>query len=158
MAAGMHDPQSTLDMGDGSNPTAQARLVVIRGPDVGQVLELKGEAARIGRLQDNDMVLRSDTVSRHHAVFRRGPGGWSIEDLRSHNGVLHNSYRIPAERPVPLNHKDTVQLSDVLLLYLAGAMDTNQRKNLATIQMDMGQAEQEGEQAVEDFLRSLRKK
>ncbi len=42
----------------------------------------------VGRSRDCDVVLDDSGVSRRHAQIRPGPGGWTIEDLGSTNGVL----------------------------------------------------------------------
>ncbi len=55
---------------------------------------LVGETVRIGRGPDNDIRLADPSVSRHHAVVERGPRGWSIRDLDSTNGTLHNGSRV----------------------------------------------------------------
>jgi hypothetical protein len=44
----------------------------------------------VGRSRDCDVVLGDAGISRHHAQIRPGPGGWTIEDLGSTNGVLVN--------------------------------------------------------------------
>jgi hypothetical protein len=48
----------------------------------------------IGRSRDCDVVLGDAGISRHHAQIRPGPGGWTIEDLGSTNGVLVNGRRV----------------------------------------------------------------
>jgi hypothetical protein len=44
----------------------------------------------VGRSRDCDIVLTDAGISRHHAQIRPGPGGWTVEDLGSTNGVLVN--------------------------------------------------------------------
>ena len=145
-----------MDYGPGDRRGGgDARLVIIRGAGEGQIHELHGERVRVGRMLDNDVVLQSDTVSRHHAELTPGDQGWAVQDTDSHNGVLHNGYRIPKGQPVTLRNRDTVQLSDVVLLYLAGAMDPTQRQSISTIVIDMKKAESEGEAAIADFLKDL---
>jgi SARP family transcriptional regulator, regulator of embCAB operon len=53
----------------------------------GLVYPLLAAATRIGRLSDNDIVLDSPNVSRHHAVIIDTGTSFVITDLRSANGV-----------------------------------------------------------------------
>jgi pSer/pThr/pTyr-binding forkhead associated (FHA) protein len=44
---------------------------------------------RVGRKDDNDLVLRNDTfVSRYHAQLLWRDDGWWLEDLKSTNGTF----------------------------------------------------------------------
>jgi len=53
----------------------------------GHQYPLNGAATRIGRLDDNDIVLDDDDVSRYHAMITDTGTGFVITDLRSTNGV-----------------------------------------------------------------------
>ena len=48
---------------------------------------LNAATTRIGRLDDNDIVLDDDDVSRYHAMIIDTGTGFVITDLRSTNGV-----------------------------------------------------------------------
>src|SRR5712672_100760 len=48
---------------------------------------------RIGRASDNEVVIRSDVVSRYHAELRRRDGAWDLVGLGS-NGTFINGERI----------------------------------------------------------------
>ena len=50
---------------------------------------------RIGRDDDNDIVLRDFWVSRRHAEIRRTAGEHHLVDLGSSNGLHHNGRRVP---------------------------------------------------------------
>ncbi|CAM3353001.1 regulator [Mycobacterium intermedium] len=60
----------------------------------GQDYPLLSAATRIGRLSDNDIVLESANVSRHHAVIVDTGTNYIINDLRSSNGVHVQHQRI----------------------------------------------------------------
>jgi DNA-binding SARP family transcriptional activator len=60
----------------------------------GRVYPLQAAATRIGRLDDNDIVLDDANVSRHHAVIIDTGTSFIISDLRSANGVDVGSERI----------------------------------------------------------------
>ncbi|MEU9046057.1 MULTISPECIES: FHA domain-containing protein [unclassified Kitasatospora] len=70
------------------------------------VLQLPGHTVRIGRSDDNDLVLDDLVVSRHHAELRELPdGGHEIVDLGSHNGTYLNGR--PVQR-APVGPADIV--------------------------------------------------
>jgi DNA-binding SARP family transcriptional activator len=60
----------------------------------GQSYPVQASATRIGRLSDNDIVLDTPKVSRHHAVIVDTGTSWMINDLRSSNGVHVQNERI----------------------------------------------------------------
>ena len=60
----------------------------------GRSYPLQAAATRIGRLSDNDIVLTSANVSRHHAVIVDTGTSYVINDLRSSNGVHVQHERI----------------------------------------------------------------
>ena len=72
-----------------------AEPVVARLRDkAGHLFPLSGVTTRIGRLDDNDLVLDDTEVSRHHAVIVDTGTGFLITDVRSTNGVEVQGQRI----------------------------------------------------------------
>jgi ABC-type multidrug transport system ATPase subunit len=58
------------------------------------VMRLPAKVVRIGRADDNEVVVGDLQVSRHHAELRKSPGGaYEITDLDSHNGTFVNGAR-----------------------------------------------------------------
>lgn len=58
-----------------------------------------GQRLRIGRAQDNELLVEGPHVSRHHAEFRPLPGGrFEIVDLGSHNGTYVNGQPVDRRR------------------------------------------------------------
>jgi pSer/pThr/pTyr-binding forkhead associated (FHA) protein len=53
-----------------------------------------GRRTRIGRGNDNELVLDTKHVSRYHAVLLAGPAHTTVEDLNSTNGVFVNGKRV----------------------------------------------------------------
>jgi DNA-binding NtrC family response regulator len=53
----------------------------------------KGEIT-IGGMQDNDIVIRDDTVSRYHCKIVQEDNGYVVFDLRSTNGTFVNKVRV----------------------------------------------------------------
>jgi len=75
-----------------------ARLVFFRGPVAEGatplfVTRLRQGRTRIGRVDDCDVVLPDDEVSRSHCVIDPTDGGWLLTD-RSSNGTFRNGDRV----------------------------------------------------------------
>ena len=84
------------------------------GAKAGTVFALPPGRTRIGALEDNDIVLLSNAVSRYHAeIITRGRRA-SIADLRSKNGTRVNGQVIQES---PLRAGDRIAIADVELLY-----------------------------------------
>ncbi len=78
-----------------------------------------GEARRIGRIPDNDIVVPHFSVSRHHAELRHVAGGYRIVDLGSHNGTFVNEQRVTA---AALAEGDTVGFGDTTFRLAGGEL------------------------------------
>jgi ABC transport system ATP-binding/permease protein len=83
--------QSAQPAGAGEPPAASPRKPA-------SVTSLPLTQLRIGRAEDNEVVLRDELVSRQHAVLRRTPAGYVIEDRGSRNGVFVNGARVSSSR------------------------------------------------------------
>jgi DNA-binding NtrC family response regulator len=93
-----HDePGGTRILEDGSNKPAalkQARLIVLKGKNAGKEIVLRKTPFSIGTLQDNDLVLTDQTVSRKHAVVEDKSGRYVLSDLSSTNGTFLDGVRV----------------------------------------------------------------
>ncbi len=83
-----------------------AYLEIRIGQEVRRI-SLDRDHLRIGRLADNDIVLRDAQISRQHAEIRFAAGEWRILDLGSTNGLHVKGKRVREHR---------LGSSDVLLL------------------------------------------
>jgi uncharacterized RDD family membrane protein YckC len=77
--------------------------------------ELVDLEVHIGRELDNALRLPDPSISRHHAVLRRGPEGYLIQDLQSSNGVLLNGNRVES---APLHDGDRITLGQMQITFL----------------------------------------
>jgi len=75
---------------------------------------------RIGSMEDNDIVLTLDDVSRHHAVLRVSASGLHITDLKSKNGTFVNGNRVAAAE---FHCGDQLNLSSAVLVVLEDGGD-----------------------------------
>jgi ABC transport system ATP-binding/permease protein len=87
-------------------PVPKPRSSMERQPSA--VLRLPTTLLRIGRAQDNQVVIADLSVSRYHAELRRNPrGGYTIVDLGSHNGTFVNGQRVES---APVTERDIINI------------------------------------------------
>lgn len=71
-----------------TTPNSQAYLVIHLGSRWTDILRLQpGQTVTIGRSSENQVVVREERVSRHHAEIKHHNGGWQVADLGSRNGT-----------------------------------------------------------------------
>ena len=85
-------------------------LRVVQGSLAEKRFSLRRGCTRIGSLGENDVVIDTDFVSRHHAEIHAGGGSIRIEDLGSTNGTLVNGAPIQSS---PLQPGDRIRIGDV---------------------------------------------
>jgi VWFA-related protein len=90
------------------------RIAIVTGAKAGTVYDLPPGRTRIGALDDNDIVLQSNAVSRYHAEITTRGRRASIADLRSKNGTRVNGQVIQES---PLRPGDRIAIADVELIY-----------------------------------------
>jgi len=70
---------------------------------------LQGEHIRLGRAEDNDIVIPSMIVSRHHATLERVPGGYEIVVSSDATNILSCQGR-PVTQRQRLHHGDVLRI------------------------------------------------
>ncbi|MHC5066345.1 MAG: FHA domain-containing protein, partial [Planctomycetota bacterium] len=91
-------------------------LEILDGDQAGTTLELPGGKLRMGRRADNDLVLRDEKCSGHHAEISFEDGGYVLRDLDSTNGSLIDGRKISE---VALTNLDIFQLGRVRIRFQA---------------------------------------
>jgi Protein of unknown function (DUF3662)/FHA domain len=81
----------------------------------GRRLIVAPRGAVIGRSHDCDIVVEDSGVSRRHASLRPSADGWTIEDLRSTNGLLLNG--APLHDVRPLRDGDRIGLGSTEIVF-----------------------------------------
>jgi DNA-binding NtrC family response regulator len=86
-------------------------LVLVNGPQSGQSFAV-GQALRVGKAPDNDVVLDHPTVSRNHLALRRQGNDFLVQDLGSTNGTFIDGAQVKEGflRPGALLEVGDVQL------------------------------------------------
>lgn len=132
-------------------------MVVIEGPARGSIIDLGSTVVRIGRLPENELVLASPSVSKHHAVVEPRAGSHLIRDLGSTNGVLVNGGKVAGAGGQTLVHGDAISIGDSLLLYRRGGAAVD-KQGLSTISLDVAKVREEAERLLRDVpVERLRK-
>jgi len=103
-------------------------LLVIKGPDEGQIYLLQDEEVIIGRDQTCQICFEDRTLSRQHARVLTKGDNLTIEDLGSVNGILVNGVRSSSSE---LKVDDRLTLGKVELLVRPATDDTPQAKRLS---------------------------
>lgn len=68
---------------------------------------------RIGRNEDNEIVIRNHSVSRYHGIIKITEGKIIYEDLNSSNGSYINGNRISGS--IEINEKDIIKVGTELI-------------------------------------------
>jgi ABC transport system ATP-binding/permease protein len=86
---------------------------------------MEGATAMIGRLDENDICIKEQHVSRQHAVINYRDGIFTITDLGSANGTFVNDSRLTGA--FPLASGDEIRLYVPTLLFSATVTEEDQR-------------------------------
>ncbi len=114
---------STEKTGVSSHPTTPetAYLEILGGPEDGRIIHLSGERVTVGRREDNDIAIQSDTaLSRRHAFIYRQDNQFQIEDRKSSFGTWVDGERVPIETAAPLSNGCLIRLAFTMLLFYLG--------------------------------------
>lgn len=119
------DPDLRLSSADQATVDAlrpgTALLVAMRGPNAGSRFLLDADEVSTGRHPESDIFLDDVTVSRRHAVFRRTPNGYQVQDVGSLNGTYVNMESVDS---ADLNSGDEVMVGKFRLVYYASRQGT----------------------------------
>jgi len=105
-----------------SNPDEAPLLEQLAGVGKGRRFELSIDEIRIGREDENDIVIADESVSRLHAKIERGPdGSFVISDNQSKNGIYVNKSKVTS---VPLSHGDIIQMGHFVFRFKIPGMSS----------------------------------
>src|SRR5262245_30915116 len=91
-------------------------LEIVSKGEVVERLILNRRETRVGRRDDNDVVLSNVSVSRHHAKILDELGQFHVVDLGSANGVLINGKKVVERSPIKLG--DEIGVGKFLLRFV----------------------------------------
>ncbi len=111
-------------------------LIVVEGGRVGEVFQLPGQSAVIGRGETSDILLWEEGVSRQHARIDSHEKSFTITDLKSTNGTFVNA--VPIEQ-MGLSDGDKVRIGEVLLRFsFQDSIDVSYQEKLRNMAMRDG--------------------
>jgi hypothetical protein len=88
------------------------RLLLTDKSTLNVELDPQAGVVRVGRADDNDVVLESERVSRYHAELRWIGSRWLAFDLESTNGTWLDERRVPAGEGLVLDSGARLRLGD----------------------------------------------
>ena len=124
--AGDGDPETSRVGGDAAN-IATSMMRILR-PSKTTVGSMPG-AIKIGRANDNDIVIPEVLASRHHATLVPTPTGTEIHDNRSINGTFVNGSRVDV---AVLQDGDVVTIGNIDLVFAGGNLARRDEAATAT--------------------------
>ncbi len=89
------------------------------GPErdfLGEILLPEGDEITIGRSEDNDIVVRDPTVSRHHAKIVKTTEELVWHDASSSNGTWFGEEKIASHT---LSHGDRLRIGSTTMVFLS---------------------------------------
>ncbi len=89
--------------------------IVVEGQDCPRQTIALDKPFRIGRVDDNDLVIRSAMISRHHVRFEPTAQGWQVVDAGSTSGFYIRDERGGASRV--LADGDMIQIGQVWIRF-----------------------------------------
>jgi diguanylate cyclase (GGDEF)-like protein len=102
-------------------PVADGPAVLVQvhppGANLGRRFTLGGEEHVVGRLDEVDISIQEDAVSRRHARLYRVDTRWTIEDLGSTNGSYVNDVRVTRRE---LADGDILRFGSAIFKFLSG--------------------------------------
>jgi pSer/pThr/pTyr-binding forkhead associated (FHA) protein len=110
-------------------------LLVGMSADVkGRRFEIERDEVKIGRRQDNDIVINDPSVSSHHCCIVRSDRKYGIRDLESTNGTRVNGAAVAEQRLAP---KDIVQIGSVEFMFDGEDVETDAADLAATTEIEV---------------------
>jgi putative peptide zinc metalloprotease protein len=98
-----------------------AYLEFLGGPEDGRIVHLSGDRVTVGRREDNDVHILSDTaLSRRHAFIYRKDNQFWIEDRKSSFGTWVDGERVPVETAAPMRDGSLIRLARTTMLFHLG--------------------------------------
>lgn len=112
------------------------KLVLSKADEVSQEFMLNKSLVTLGRATTNDIVLVDGRVSRNHAQIECSPGGLTLKDLNSANGVWQNQSRVTETIIQP---GDKFEISGYLIEYLPPTQDTHEEATQINTETELEQ-------------------
>lgn len=104
------------DEGSAEPHQVKGRLAVLDGELAGHWFTLLGSEIRIGRADDNHLIVPDLAVSRHHVRLIYSQGAYRLQDMRSGNGTFVNGIHVDE---ATLRDGDQIEIGRTIMEFLA---------------------------------------
>ncbi len=94
----------------------KCQLVVLEGSNRGKKIDLNKPILKIGKREDNDLVVDEKTVSRNHLIIEQKENSYLLKDLESTNGTFINDIRV---KEAYLSPGDVIRIGNVQIEFIA---------------------------------------
>ena len=135
-----------------------AFLRIYLGKALKQQYKLAADSTRIGRASDNDIMLSSPGVSKHHAVVEKRGNKFVLRDHKSANGVFVNGKRVAKHS---LKYRDEIQIFENTLVFMPLAKlpgETEAATGSQGVQRPLDAKVTPGKSTISDFIRTRKQK
>ncbi len=112
-------------------------LVIRDGKKWSDVFRLvPGRTVTIGRSPTNQIVIKEDQASRHHAEIFQSSGKWTVRDLKSRNGTSVGDERVSSDRE--LSPGDVIWIAGTQLAFVHDLSSAYDRKVFSKVEIGAG--------------------
>ncbi len=125
----MNAPPTGLETGRVGGDAANIATSMMKILRPGRAVDSTPGAIKIGRANDNDIVIPEVLASRHHATLVPTPHGTEIHDNRSINGTFVNGARVDS---AVLHDGDVVTIGNIDLVFAGGTLARRDESATAT--------------------------
>lgn len=121
-------------MGTNNKSPAIAYLVIRDGKKWSDVFRLMpGRNVTIGRSPTNQIVIKEDQASRHHAEIFLSEGKWTVRDLKSRNGTAVGDERVTGDRG--LTPGDVIWIANTQLAFVHDLSSAYDKKVFSRVEI-----------------------
>ena len=109
-------PIDSADRRQASPPPALGDQIIITGQgSTPRHFSMNKVQITVGRAPDNDIVLSSLDVSRHHARLEKVLGGWLVADVESRGGTFYDGRKLDPQKPTSWQPGEKLQIGPYFL-------------------------------------------
>ncbi len=94
----------------------KCQIVMLEGPSRGKKIDLNKTIFRVGKKEDNELVIEDKTVSRNHFVIEKHEDSYRLKDLDSTNGTYINDIRV---KEAYLTPADIIRIGNIRMEFVA---------------------------------------
>ncbi len=116
------EPRGASVLNEFAEPQRPGDTIQARLPDgTSTEVRISSETVTVGRAEDNDLVLNTSNVSRHHARIERDGSAYRVVDLDSTNGTYIGGAKLLPGVPEPWSPDQPLRVGDAWLRLVVGA-------------------------------------